>query len=936
MNRIPQSLRLSPISAAACLTLCLAGQQALAQDAPKAPAAPAAPASAASASAPDAVAARAADTTLEQVVIVGQRASRAAAVQTKRDADQVVESIVADDIGKFPDNTVAEALQRVPGVQTVVNFNNEIVNPLIRGIGDIITTVDGREMFTGVGRGFAFQDLPAEAISRANVYKSAGANLIEGGVAGAIDLKLRKPMEFAKGATLVVNGRASQGDYADKLSGKLGVLGAYRTNTGAGEMGGLIDISYADHKFNRPISFNCDPRSGTNGPPGAAGLVLPTCVGGLTDTGEYQRPQVNASFQWRPNQENEFYVDGLYAGYRAKFATFFIFSDIFAAQNITNPKGSDDCFDAHVDGAGFLGPSSQPIQRLCNGVSATFNNVPGMTSTQAKKQSTDQRVLAGGWKYNSGPLAVNLDVSRMESTNSNRTIIVDIGKQISAVDIVVNNGGYGTTNMLGNPLGQATDFRFANSLFQDINRAKSKQDAIALSGNYELGGLISNIDFGARLTKRDSHWRANAPGGPDAPGGNRATLVSSATQLPGNFLIQAPNCIPQINECSPWMTPNPDYLLNNTDALRALYGGAAGDPSYDPLNNYDSDEKTYALYVQPHYETKLGGMPLDGVIGGRYVRLERDISGAGRINGVVTPQTASSTASRFLPNFSAKLEVVPNLLVRATAGKTMSRPTLGDLNPTLTYSVPTNANIRPSGSGGNSELKDQTSTAYDLSIEKYFNKGSYLQAAIYHRVLKNRVVRSTAPEVIDGIEYDISRPRNLGKATLKGLELSGQYFMDFLPGAFSGLGIFGNYTLADSEVNTKSDPLFGKPLLGVSKHSYNAGVLYEKYGFTSRLTYTWRSKFNEGSFGCLLAPSVENGMAVAACDPGVAPTYNRVKDYGRLDFAIGYAFSEKFSMSFNANNITGSKYYSYFQNESFPHDIRSDDKFYGLSFNAKY
>ncbi|MFX1682517.1 TonB-dependent receptor [Mitsuaria sp. CC2] len=936
MNRIPQSLRLSPISAAACLTLCLAGQQALAQDARRAPAAPAAPASAASASTPDAVAARAADTTLEQVVIVGQRASRAAAVQTKRDADQVVESIVADDIGKFPDNTVAEALQRVPGVQTVVNFNNEIVNPLIRGIGDIITTVDGREMFTGVGRGFAFQDLPAEAISRANVYKSAGAHLIEGGVAGAIDLKLRKPMEFAKGATLVVNGRASQGDYADKLSGKLGVLGAYRTNTGAGEMGGLIDISYADHKFNRPISFNCDPRSGTNGPPGAAGLVLPTCVGGLTDTGEYQRPQVNASFQWRPNQENEFYVDGLYAGYRAKFATFFIFSDIFAAQNITNPKGSDDCFDAHVDGAGFLGPSSQPIQRLCNGVSATFNNVPGMTSTQAKKQSTDQRVLAGGWKYNSGPLAVNLDVSRMESTNSNRTIIVDIGKQISAVDIVVNNGGYGTTSMLGNPLGQATDFRFANSLFQDINRAKSKQDAIALSGNYELGGFISNIDFGARLTKRDSHWRANAPGGPDAPGGNRSTLVSSATQLPGNFLIQAPNCIPQINECSPWMTPNPDYLLNNTDALRALYGGAAGDPSYDPLNNYDSDEKTYALYVQPHYETKLGGMPLDGVIGGRYVRLERDISGAGRINGVVTPQTASSTASRFLPNFSAKLEVVPNLLVRATAGKTMSRPTLGDLNPTLTYSVPTNANIRPSGSGGNSELKDQTSTAYDLSIEKYFNKGSYLQAAIYHRVLKNRVVRSTAPEVIDGIEYDISRPRNLGKATLKGLELSGQYFMDFLPGAFSGLGIFGNYTLADSEVNTKSDPLFGKPLLGVSKHSYNAGVLYEKYGFTSRLTYTWRSKFNEGSFGCLLAPSVENGMAVAACDPGVAPTYNRVKDYGRLDFAIGYAFSEKFSMSFNANNITGSKYYSYFQNESFPHDIRSDDKFYGLSFNAKY
>src|SRR3977135_219601 len=122
--------------------------------------------------------------TLEEVVVTGQRASLQKAVQIKRDAAQVVESVVADDIGKFPDNTVAEALQRVPGIQTVNNFNNEIVNPLIRGIGDILTTVDGREMFTGVGRGFAFQDLPSEALARADVYKSSSANLIEGGVAG--------------------------------------------------------------------------------------------------------------------------------------------------------------------------------------------------------------------------------------------------------------------------------------------------------------------------------------------------------------------------------------------------------------------------------------------------------------------------------------------------------------------------------------------------------------------------------------------------------------------------------------------------------------------------------------------------------------------------------------------------------------------------------
>ncbi len=905
---------LSPISAAAMLTLAFAGQHAAAQEAAK-------PASEPS--------------KLDQVVILGQRASRNAAVQAKRDADQVVESIVADDIGKFPDNTVAEALQRVPGIQTVVNFNNEIVNPLIRGIGDIITTVDGREMFTGTGRGFAFQDLPAEAISRADVYKSAGANLIEGGVAGAIDLHLRKPMEFRKGLTFVVNGRANVGDFETKPSTKLGVLGSYRTSLEGGEIGALVDISYADHKFNRPISFNCDPRSGTNGPAGAPGVVLPTCVGGLTDTGNYQRPQVNASVQWRPNKENEFYADALYAGYRAKFGTYFIFSDIFAAANITNPVASTDCFDAHVNGAGFLGPSSTGVQHLCNGVSATFNNVPGLTSTQAKVGMTDQAVLAGGWKYNSGPLALNLDVSHMRSNNRNRNIIVDIGKQIGAVNIAVNDDGHGTTDMPGNPLGSASDFRFANSLFQDLNKANSRQEAVALSGNYEFNGFITSIDFGVRATDRKSEWRANQAGGPNAPGGNRVTLVSSAGVLPADFLVSSPNCIPQINGCQHWMTPSADYLRDHTDTLRVFYGSQPGDPAYAPVNNYDSTEKVYAAYIQPHYETTLGGMRLDGVFGGRLVRSERNIAGAGMVNGVVTPQSASSTTTHFLPNASAKLEVAPNLLVRATAGVTMARPALGDLNPTLNYSVPSNLNIRPSGGGGNPELKDQMSTAYDLSVERYFGKGSYLQAAVYYRTLKDRVASASYPETIGGIEYDITRPRNVGKATLSGLELSAQYFLDFLPGAMSGLGVFGNYTMADSKVKTPTDPLFGKPLLGVSKHSANAGLLYEKYGFTSRLTYTWRSKFNEGQFGCELVSPAENGMAVGACDPGVPPTYNRVKAYGRLDLALGYQFNEQLSVSFNANNLTGSKYHSYFQSESFPHDIRSDDKFYGVSFNFK-
>lgn len=193
----------------------------------------------------------------EDVIVVGIRNSLEKAQEIKRNSDNVVDSIVADDIGKFPDNTVAAALQRVPGVQVVNNWNNEIASPLIRGIGDIATTLDGREIFTGVGRGFAFQDLPAEALSGADVYKSNSADLVEGGIAGVINLKRVKPFGFKEGWTVAANLRGMNGEQVDKIGLTGGVLVSNRWDTDKGEMGLLLDVSYSDQHFNRPISFNC-------------------------------------------------------------------------------------------------------------------------------------------------------------------------------------------------------------------------------------------------------------------------------------------------------------------------------------------------------------------------------------------------------------------------------------------------------------------------------------------------------------------------------------------------------------------------------------------------------------------------------------------------------------------------------------------------------
>lgn len=872
---------------------------------------------------------------LEEVVVVGLRASLEAAAEIKQNSDQVVDSIVADDIGKFPDNTTAAALQRVPGVQVFVGDNNEIVGPIIRGIADILTTLDGREIFTGVGRGFAFQDLPAEALAGADVYKSNTANMIEGGVAGTINLKLHKPFDFKEGLTAAINTRGIYGDNTDKVSYTAGGLLSNRWESGAGEMGALLNVSYSDINFDRPISFNCDPRSGNNGPPGATGVILPTCVGGLNQYGDYQRPQVNAAFQWRPSSNLELYADGMYTKYESRWETDFIFSDAFAAQSITNAQASDRCAAYRVQGAGFGGGPADPLQQLCIADSARFNNVPGLTSTQAKDSGTDQYLFATGARYESGALHLNGDVSFQRSHTQNRTIIVDIGKQIGAVDVVVDTDHHGTTDMVGNPLGDASDFRFANGLFQDINDAVGKELALAGNGAYDLNGFFSQLQFGVRYADRDSVFRANAPGGPGAPGGNRVTPVNSVG-LPAGFLVSSPSSISYINGGAHWMTPDRDLLLDHTDVIRQIYGGTPGDPPFVATRNYDASEKTYAGYVQGKYEvTFASGKSLDGLIGGRAVRTERTLAGTGLItpaptaqnpnpSPLQTPVTTDTSDTDFLPNFSARLRLSPELQLRFTAARTIARPAFGDLNPGLTYDVPLNANIRPNGSGGNPDLKPQKSNAYDATIEYYFARSSYVSAAVYYRDLKDRTVIESTPEVIDGIEYNITRPRNAASATLQGVEVSGQIFFDWLPGLFSGLGAMANFTLADSEIKTKGDVLEGSELLGVSKYSYNLGALYEKGGVSGRLIYTHRSDYSEALIGGALQPE------------GGGPIFNSVRPNGRLDFSLGYDITPSVTVSVDGTNLTRATYNSYFGTTAFPHDVRDDERTYGMSVRARF
>ncbi|RYD27803.1 MAG: TonB-dependent receptor [Lysobacteraceae bacterium] len=807
------------------------------------------------------------------IVVTGIRESLAKAADIKRNSANVVDSIVADDIGKFPDRTVAAALQRVPGVQVTVGDNNEIVNPIVRGLPDILTTLDGREIFTGTGRGFSYQDLPAEALAGADVYKSTSAELIEGGVAGQINLRLHKPLDFKSGLTVAANGRAQYTRNTHEVSPVLGLLVSERFDTGLGEMGLLADVSYSHLQFDRPVAFNCDFRSGTQGPPGAAGVIAPTCVGGLNNEGDYERKQANVAYQWKPSANLQIYANGLYTSYENKSASYFLIDDVFGGA-FSNVTKTSQCQNYAVNGAGFFDPKGT-VQNLCTAASFTSTNHGGFTSTQAHHDKTFVYVVSGGAKYDSGALTLAGDVSYQRSRVRNRNFILDIFKAGNGITTDVQTNVDGGTQYRDTDGGLGDPANFALSpLNQDNIKDRGKEFAAKVDGVLKIDSLLQNIQFGGRYADHTATHQQSLGGTCGTACGRLISDVPFLAQ-PG-FLIHSSG-IPSVTDGFGVIVPNQDRLRDRTlqDQLRALYGLQAGFPAFTPDRSFAAGEKTYAAYL--------------------------------------------------LPSASARLRFGGGIQARFNYSRAIARPSFGDLNPGLSYLISTNLLILPAGSGGNPNLRPQKSDAYDATLEWYFSRNGFIAVGGYYKDITDRVISQSHVEAINGFNYNITRPRNVGAVSLKGVEVSAQTFFDFLPGALQGLGVFGNFTLADSKVKTSGDALFGQRLQGVSRYNYNIGGLYERYGLTGRVVYTYRSGYYDENYGGTTVRPVGQTLVL-----------NQVRPNGRLDASIGFEISKGITLTLDGTNLTNAHYRSYYGDPAFPRDERFDDATYSLGVSARF
>jgi TonB-dependent receptor len=869
-----------------------------------------------------------------QVQVTGLRSSIRSAEAIKRNSDQVVDSINAEDIGKFPDRATGDALQRIAGVQ-VGRDRGETSSVIIRGLPDVVTTLDGNQIFTGNGRRLQYQDLPVQSIGGLDVYKSATANQLEGGIAGAVNVRLRSPFDV-KGfnATAFIEDRRQKVNGSSATSDKNNPNGGFavsnRWNTSYGEIGALFDVQFNREHWGYPVQWVDRPdRIFSVSPDGTAVRLnddqpiaplkpgdrlgeLPN-VGGIYNQGNRDRGSIHGALQWKISPQMEASAQYLGTGYRARSAVDYILGIVTWTPRLTNvvmaPEGSycntpngSICpiQSAHAGAARFGGPYDWDPYTA--------------TSTWGVKEHTVTHYLNLGVQYKDGPWKLASNYAWTKSTFVNDTVIVDQQIPGASIDVYTyGRDGHGGYNMVTTPtssqaLRDPSQF-VLRGMVQNWGISTGEQSQWRLDSSYRLGdGFFSSIDSGIRLSQRRAGFKG-AEGHSDIGGPTRASPI-------GAFGPSFETLVPGLDRLGgPWVTPSHDFLIDQADAVRAFYGAAPGRVAEDPTRAFSQNENNTTLYLQGRWQTKMGDIDVSGTVGGRYAHITRSLVGNSRIGDVISPIDQSSRENNFLPSLSAVIGWRKDLQSHLSFGKTLTYPDFASLNPALSL-IPPTVNAPGTGSAGNPNLRPTKSKNIDATLEYYFQKNGYAQIALFHRDIDGYLQNMESNETIGGLNYRVTRPQNSGSGKLKGAELGIQKFFDFLPAPWSNFGAQANYTWISGEnqtlVSSTGNAFTTTPLIGVAKKNYNFALLYEGNGITGRLTATHRGDYVEQ----IAEPRFGQDRYVKAA------TF--------VDLSLSYAINKNVSVQFDAINITKEKYESYLNDPIRPRDIRYNPTTYGL------
>jgi TonB-dependent receptor len=870
------------------------------------------------------------------IVVTGVRGSIVGALNVRREATQIVDSIVAEDVGKLPDNNVVEALQRVTGIQITDRAGGEAATISIRGLTDPLTTLNGRNVFTAAGTSFALQDISANLVKQIDVYKTRSADQIETGLAGQIDVKTRRPLDF-DGFAISGLARGIYSELADEINPNVALLVSNRWETGIGDIGFLINGSYTRTKFrNQNLQAGAMVPFATETPPAGSGLTplerifpgdrnqnwtpgldagLPIAPGSTlningVDTpyylsrdaiiasdlyGKRERPAVNAALQWAPNDRSVYTAEVFYTGFRQETMNSLHFSFADWWGSIPNPAGSS--FELY-DGTNII-------------KSRRAGAVAGFNSGDVATSKTDSFVYAlnGQWDVaDRGKISADLTYQNSKNETSFFAIRTDRGPL--DLDIDFNAGGGLPSYSFGNQevLTDASAWTVGN-LFDSGTKNEGSALTFMLDGEYSWDeGFLRRIKAGFRYDNRDADSYVRDQGA----GGLGVTLASLGEDLTftnkGFFDGQAD--IP-----TSWVLADPRRM--DKDAIRTRYRAVApGLLLSDQLSFgrvFGINEINTAAYVVADGEINLFGRPLQIQGGVRYVAIDTDYDYFDRGNDFA--RTSVSTGSeKFLPSFTARYGITDNFRIRFNYGETLRRPNFGDLNPNPVLAGDLSRIGFGTGTSGTANLRPTHSKNMDLALEWYFERNSAIYVTGFRREIDGLVVPLTIRETFPDNylprnetyteTFNITRPVNASNGVLKGVEIGLTYFPTYLPGPLDGLGFTGSATILDSKqtipVTNAEGEIVGETtssFFGVSKLSYNATLAYDNGPIGARLSYIWRKGFLQSNEGRSFANPIG---------------FWRQPEKS-LDLQLTWNVTDDIGLTFDAVNLTKAKQQNYYR-----------------------
>ncbi|MGF1462315.1 MAG: TonB-dependent receptor [Maricaulaceae bacterium] len=828
---------------------------------------------------------------IEVLTVTGFRQSVQNSVNTKRNLDIVAEVVSAEDIGRLPDISIADALARLPGV--TAQRTSGLASALnIRGLNEDLVSADlnGREQVSTSGlRTIEFEQYPSELVFQAQVFKSPKAEQIEGGVAGRIELRTIRPLDFdERGLTInargVFNTRAD--DSPDAQSFGYRVSGSYYDQFANDTLGFAVGYArlvqpnvntrsvgfdfqpgetFPDEFFGNPVTNGGEPvlDFDADGNPDAVPFGFEQVVAG----GEERRDAVLGVVQWEPSPRARFLFDGFYSRFDSEVLRRGV--RLFGTQNIQSTffvDNGDGTFTGTAPNADDLSEVQIANNAIIGGV---FGPGPGIGVENVNQDDGDSDEI------------INLGLNAEFDVTDRLTVAFDVA--YSRDDTVFNNEGITTTPGFidadgnFNSIPVTVDF-FRNGLapissdfngfdFSDLstnfltgffivpNEDEDQLFSLRADVDYLLEwGPIESVEFGFRYTDREAT--------------NTVLSFSGSGPTFGSFGFNEPTPIPpelaSMGDFSGDLAAAgapPFTVLDIPGIFDALVGPTPVDQElgFTVDQSFSNFEDTVAGYVQFNLASSLFNVPYTGNVGVRVVNTSQSSPPAG------------TSFTQFLPSLNLSFEITENDVIRLAGSRQISRAPFDDLGGGVGIGVDPTGFV--SGGGGNPTLLPFLTNQGEIIWEHYFRTEGLVALGFFYKQLQSFIIGGvdtafdfeaagfTLPPLpgnaLPGAVIDpvgsLFGPINGEGGNVFGFEFQYTQPFTFLPGIWSNFGVILNYGYVESSISLPPSTLSGNevdiPLPGQSTHVANPTLYYNQGGFDTRLNFSYRSSFVASQFG---------------------------------------------------------------------------------------